>query len=207
MKLAAAFEFTDTPFKEGKEELCELYKEQTPSIIFMAIIGTASILAMIADPSGRIGISASKLLNGLFSGLNLTNIFFLVTFLILFVASLITTLGFAVQNESQPLSTAISNVALRGITSFFVPIGALSILFAGMIMVSRWQLSPAKLPSDFTLQNAGILSYFGLAIIFMPILLWLLKSMVHTSRTLEASLLVLSGAFFMFLISVFTVLK
>jgi len=193
-------------FSEAKEELTTLYKEQLPSIIFIAIIGFASMVALIADPNGSLGSNASKLFDALFSGLKLTNIFFLVTFLILFLAALVSTLGFAVNHESRVFSSAISDIALRGITTFFAPIGALSILSAVLIVIFKAQLA-SKVPSDFTYQNAGTLLYAGLIIFFIPVLLWLLKELLHSSKTLTASMLVLAGAFFMLLTSVSQLLQ
>jgi len=198
--------FADFPFAAAKEELCSLYKEQIPSIAFVVIIGSASMIALIADPNGSLGSNASKLFDTLFSGLGLTNIFFLVTFLILFLAALVSTLGFVVQNEAHTLSSAISNVALRGITSFFAPIGALSIFSAVLIVIFKTQLS-SKAPTDFTFQNAGILFWAGVVTLLLPMLLWLLKALLHSSKTLTASLLVLAVAFFMLITSVSQLLK
>jgi hypothetical protein len=207
MKLSDIFEI-DLTAKQYGVDVKSLYIEQIPTTIFFVLIGFTSEMVIVGVPKTELADSASTLLGALFSSLTMTNIFLFVTCLLLFMASCFKSCLLISKDDNCKMHHMISNLASKGLGSFFIPIGTLGLSMAIIMWMALWQLPLDKTSAlEITSSGSKELTYASLVIVSFPLLIVFVKNLISSPKKPLPSLLITLFCGFLFLLSIFGLIK
>lgn len=167
--------FEQNPIRTFWNQIKKAYREQIPASVFMAFIGVIACIGWMVDPSGKVGKGALNLLTAFFS-IDAFGIIFLAAVSLLLLASFARLLE---EDGEHAVSASLSNCAIHGYSSFFVPISTLCFVVTCLITFALAVFSKQKLDALGVTFDVVHEAWIATIVVFiLPVLLCFISALV-----------------------------